>query len=171
MKDLSFRARLLLWASAASALTLTLAIILVDLTFRANVRDQLESGLSFARQVAVATRTSQMDARISETGTLALDTRLRAAVTTGDEATISQTLYEVFAASSSGWAAVVTPGGETLAATERAADAVQDLAPGRCRRLAHAGLFFFHWAWNVPPAGGAGRSRKRVQPPASGIVR
>ena len=57
-----------------------------------------------------------------------------------------------------------------LAAAERAADAVQDLRPGRCRRLAHVRLFF-HWVWNVPPAGGAGRSRKRVQPLASGRAR
>lgn len=117
MKDLSFRARLLLWASAASALTLMVVIIVVDLSFRANVRDQLESGLTFARQVAEAARTSQMDARISETGTIALDTRLRAAVTTGDEATISQTLYDVYSPDSSGWAAVVAPGGEILAST------------------------------------------------------
>ena len=27
---------------------------------------------------------------------------------------------------------------------------------------------FCHWAWKVPPGCGAGKSRKRVQPPASG---
>ena len=54
-----------------------------------------------------------------------------------------------------------------LAAAERTPDAVQDLRS----RFAHAARLFFHCAWNVPPAGGAGRSRKRVQPPARGIAR
>ena len=62
-------------------------------------------------------------------------------------------------------------GARELAATERAADAVQDLRA----RIAGASLMaarrFVHCAWNVPPGCGAGKSRKRVQPPASGRVR
>ena len=96
MKSLSLRARLLLWSSAASAVTLALVVALVDVTFRANIRDQLEVGLTFARQVAESARVSQMDARISDAVMMAVDTRLRAAVATRDPATVSQTLGEVF---------------------------------------------------------------------------
>lgn len=120
MKSLSLRARLLLWSSAATAVTLALVIVLVDVTFRAHIRDQLEGGLSFARQVAVEARASQVDALISEAVTLAVDTRLRAAVATGDPTTVDQTLREVFAPIGWGWAAVVAPEGAILAATDGA---------------------------------------------------
>ena len=126
MKDLSVRARLLLWAGAASALTLGLVIIVVDVTFRASVRDQLETGLAFARQIVEGARAGQMDLRISEAETLALDTRLRAAITTLDPATIAQTLDDVYSADLGGWAAVVSTDGSVLAAT--AATPVAELA-------------------------------------------
>ena len=120
MRSLSLRARLLLWSSAATAVTLALVIVLVDVTFRANIRDQLEVGLGFARQVAESARAGQMGARISEAVTVAVDTRLRAAVATGDPATVDQTLAEVHPDAARGWAAVVTPDGAVLAATEAA---------------------------------------------------
>lgn len=120
MRGLSLRARLLLWSGVASALTLTLVVVLVDVSFRANIRESLEVGLTFAQQVAESARAGQVDALISEAVTIAVDTRLRAAVETGDPATISQTLREVLAASGLGWAAVVSPDGPLIAATDRA---------------------------------------------------
>ena len=120
MKSLSLRARLLLWSSAASAVTLALVVALVDVTFRANIRDQLEVGLTFARQVAESARVSQMDARISDAVMMAVDTRLRAAVATRDPATVSQTLGEVFPSGTRGWAAVVAADGSVQAATDGA---------------------------------------------------
>jgi signal transduction histidine kinase len=145
MSALSLRARLLLWASAASAITLALVIVLVDVTFRANIRDQLASGLAVARLVAESARESQMDARRAETVTLALDARLRAAVATVDPATISQTLAEV-AADLGGWAAVVAPDASVLATTPGAP--ISDLA--QADSLISEALFFDTGdLWNV----------------------
>jgi len=120
MRGLTLRSRLLLWASSASAVPLILVIILVDLTFRANIRDQLQDGLVLARQVAESARAAQMDTHIYEASTLALDVRLRAAVSTGDPATVSQTLSELATVAPGGWAAVVTPEGSVLAHTGEA---------------------------------------------------
>ncbi|HSG09782.1 MAG TPA: HAMP domain-containing sensor histidine kinase [Longimicrobiales bacterium] len=117
MRSLSLRWRLLLWASAASAVTLIMVIVLIDVTFRANIRNHLVEGLTFARQVARDARASQMEARISETVTNAMDTRLRAAVATGDPATISQTLEEIFAEGGTAWASVIGTDGSLLAST------------------------------------------------------
>jgi len=117
MKVLSLRTRLLAWASATSAFTLVLVIVLVDVTFRANIREQLQESLGFARQVAEATRAGQIDARIAEAVNTAEDARLRAAVATGDPATVTQTLAEVFPPSRRGWAAVIAPDGTVLANT------------------------------------------------------
>jgi signal transduction histidine kinase len=117
MTVLSLRTRLLAWASATSAFSLILVIVLVDVTFRANIREQLQASLGFARQVAEATRAGQIDARIAESVNIAEDTRLRAAVATGDPATVTQTLAEVFAQTSRGWTAVVAPDGTVLAST------------------------------------------------------
>ena len=55
-----------------------------------------------------------------------------------------------------------------VAAAQRAPDAAQDLCPGA--GLAHDFLFAQR-AWKVPPGSGAGKSRKRVQPEASGRAR
>lgn len=118
MRALSLRSRLLLWASATTAFTLVLVIVLVDVTFRANIRDQIQESLGFARQVAEGTRASQVDIRITETINVAEDTRLRAAVATGDPATVAQTLDEVFQPSAGAWAAIVQPDGSVLAGTE-----------------------------------------------------
>ena len=117
MRTLSLRSRLLLWASAASALPLALVVILADGTFRANIREQLGVGLTFARQVAEGARSSQIDAQIGMTVTAAVDTRLRAAVSTGDSATVAQTLTEVFPRGAETWAAVLDAEGRLIAGT------------------------------------------------------
>lgn len=120
MKALSLRWRLLLWSSAASVLTLALVVALVDVSFRSQVRSQLDERLTFGVQVAERTWAALLDDRISETATLALDTRLRAAVSTGDAATARQTLGEVAPRTEGLWSAVLTPDGEVLAATRGA---------------------------------------------------
>jgi signal transduction histidine kinase len=120
VRHLSLRSRLLLWSGAASTVTLAAAVVLVDITFRAHIREQLEVGLSFARQIAEGARTSQIDERISEAAGLAVDPRLRAAVATADPLTIDQTLQEVHPPQRPGWTAIVDPGGSLLAATSTA---------------------------------------------------
>jgi signal transduction histidine kinase len=120
VKTLSLRWRLLLWSSAASIFTLALTVGLVDVSFRGQIRTQLDESLTFALQVARGTWAAQLDDRISETATLALDTRLRAAVSTGDAATARQTLGEVAPPAEGLWSAVLLPDGEVLAATRGA---------------------------------------------------
>lgn len=120
MRPLTLRSRLLLWAGAASAVTLLPVIVVVDVAFRANIRPQLEENLRFARQVAEGVRSSQIDAHIADAVNAAVDTRLRAAVATGDPATMDQTLSEVFSANERGWAAVLSAEGEVLASTSGA---------------------------------------------------
>jgi len=117
MTSLSLRSRLLLWAGATTAFTLVLVIVLVDVSFRSNIREQVQESLTFARQVAEGTRQNQLDVRISETINVAEDARLRAAVATGDRATVSESLNEVFPARAGAWAAVVLPDGSLLAGT------------------------------------------------------
>lgn len=122
MRALSLRSRLLLWAGAASAVTLVMVIVLVDVTFRANIRQQLEENLGFARQVADGVRVSQIDAHIADAVNVAVDTRLRAAVATGDPATTAQTLQEVFPYASGRWAAILASDGTVIATTAEAPD-------------------------------------------------
>jgi len=122
MRSLSLRSRLLLWAGATSAVTVVLVVLLVDATFRANIRQQLEAGLTLALQVVEGARANQFDAHISEAATAALDARLRAAAESGDPATIAQTLEEVHPTDGAGWAAVVAPDGTLLARAGRAPD-------------------------------------------------
>jgi signal transduction histidine kinase len=138
MRSLPLRTRLLLWAGATSALTVVIVIVLVDVTFRANIREQLQAGLTLARQVVEDGRASQLDTHISEVATAALDTRLRASVATGDPATVTQTLAEVHGATATGWAAVVAPDGTSLAST---ADA-PDLRVSEASSLVSEALYF-----------------------------
>lgn len=117
MRRLPLRERFLLWSGAASAITLTCVVVLVDVSFRANIREHLELSLSFASQVAEQMRARQIEALITETAQLALDTRLRAAVETNDPLTMSRTLAEVVPDRWAGWSAVMGLDGSVLAAT------------------------------------------------------
>jgi signal transduction histidine kinase len=120
MTRLPLRERFLLWSGTASAITLASVVILVDVSFRANIREHLELSLSFASQVAEQMRTRQIESRIAETAQVAMDTRLRAAVETGDPATVSETLAEVIPNNWPGWSAVMTLDGSVLVATRGA---------------------------------------------------
>ncbi|MEM7414959.1 MAG: HAMP domain-containing sensor histidine kinase [Gemmatimonadota bacterium] len=117
MKSLSLRWRLLLWSSMASVLTLALVVLLVDVSFRSEIRSQLDESLLFALQVAEEAWASQVFEQSDMTANLALGP-LRAAVASGDGPTIRQTLNEV--APAAGWSAVVTADAGVLAATQGA---------------------------------------------------
>lgn len=129
MRPLTLRWRLLLWSSAASVLTLGLVVALVDISFRGEIRGQLDESLLFAMQVAEDAWATQLTERIDATAMLALDTRLRAAVSTGDAATIRQTLTEV-APDDRSWLAVLSLEGEVLGATRGTpVQALPEIAP------------------------------------------
>ena len=146
MKALSLRNRLFIWASVATTATLALIILLVDVTFRANIREEIEEALLFAGRVAEGTLVAQIDRHIHETATAALDTRLRAAVTTGDATTLAQTLSEVIPSESSRWAAVLDPAGSILAASP---EAPRDRLAGAGELLAEARVFDTGDLWSV----------------------
>ena len=75
MKTVSLRWRLLIWSSAASIFTLSLIVVLVDISFRNQIRTQLDASLSFALRVAEGAWAAQLDDRISEIAVLGSDYR------------------------------------------------------------------------------------------------
>ena len=114
---ISLRQRLLLGSGVVIVTTLAAVVVLVDVVFRSTIRQDLEEDLTFALQVARDARSDQMRDRVALTAQTALDTRLRAAVETGDPPTVRQALLEVVPRGQAGWSAVVDTRGRILAAT------------------------------------------------------
>ena len=114
---LSLKQRILWW-SAASTLFIILAVFLfVDRALRNTIRSDLEENVVGGVPFAVALHRAEVDRLLDRTVTMALEPTLRAAVETGDAATVRANLGPLLEGFNMDWLAVATPLGEIVAAS------------------------------------------------------
>ena len=117
---LSLKQRILWWSVASTLLILLVVFLFVDRALRNTIRSDLAESVAGGVPFTVALHEAEVDLLLDRTMTMALEPTMRAAVETGDGATIAENLVPFLERFNMEWLAVTTPTGEIMAATESA---------------------------------------------------
>lgn len=112
---LSLRQRILWWGVASTLVILLVVFVVVDRSLRSTIRTGLEESVVSAARFAAELQRSEVEDGLQRTSAMAGGPTLRAAVETGDAATISENLDVLLAGSDVEWLAVASPDGEVVA--------------------------------------------------------
>lgn len=117
---LSLKQRILWWSTASTLFIILAVFLFVDRALRTTIRSDLEENVAAGVPFAVALHRAEVDRLLDRTVTMALEPTLRAAVETGDPATVRANLEPLLESFDIDWLAVTTPTGEIVAATATA---------------------------------------------------
>lgn len=117
---LSLKQRILWWSTASTLFIILAVFFFVDRALRTTIRSDLEENVAAGVPFAVALHRTEVDRLLDRTVAMALEPTLRAAVETGDPATVRANLEPLLEGFDIDWLAVTTPVGEILAATDAA---------------------------------------------------
>ncbi len=135
---LSLGRRIFAWSAASTVLVVVAMLLIVDRSFRTQVRADLEENLLSGAHLASEIRASWTSDRIARVSTLALDPVLRGTIDTRDSATVGQVLGSMLERSGFTWLAVISSDGSALAATA----AFPAIETGPLARLAQSARFY-----------------------------
>ncbi len=126
----SLRQRILAWSAAGTIGTVLAVLLLVDSTFRATVRQDVEQQIVATTRLTGELQASRFRDLLGQGASVAMNPVLRGSVETGDPSTVRATLEDLLGWAGLDWLAVLSAEGDLLAAAGNTPDSVAERAAG-----------------------------------------